>query len=299
MSHSHLSAGNFVSSSSRDLFAELGVSNPSFSSVPSDDDGPGSDMAEADANPRAMVISLDDSTSAEPNSDFNLGRVSVSEAQELFKAVHYFSHKDREEAVAERKRVQTLMDFIAAHGLSVQDVDKFAQTGKIESNVGKVFDDCPLAVAGPSSVSPERPLLFEGQLVPVTCVGEDNGLERAPLMVPSFSGHPIMCSADASKAGSKVNVEFDASAEDVAPHPAAGGPKTWSAVVSKNRGKNNLALTYHPPSSAEGKILIKPPIEVLKKGNQLWASSLVGYFLHSKLPYKVVEPIARRLWGNR
>lgn len=24
----------------------------------------------------------------------------------------------------------------------------------------------------------------------------------------------------------------------------------------------------------------------------------MGYFLHSKLPYKVVEPIARRLWGN-
>lgn len=27
--------------------------------------------------------------------------------------------------------------------------------------------------------------------------------------------------------------------------------------------------------------------------------SLVGYFLHSKLPYKLVEPIARRLWGNK
>lgn len=36
-----------------------------------------------------------------------------------------------------------------------------------------------------------------------------------------------------------------------------------------------------------------------ERGNQSWSSSLVGYFLHSKLPFKVVEPIAKRLWGNR
>lgn len=47
-----------------------------------------------------------------------------------------------------------------------------------------------------------------------------------------------------------------------------------------------------------GNILVQPPDDMLKRGNQIWSSSLVGYFLHSSLPFKVVEPIARRLWGN-
>lgn len=59
-----------------------------------------------------------------------------------------------------------------------------------------------------------------------------------------------------------------------------------------------VKLLVHPPFSEDGNILVKPPSDVLKHGNKLWPTSLVGYFLHSNLLFKVVEPIARRLWGN-
>lgn len=74
--------------------------------------------------------------------------------------------------------------------------------------------------------------------------------------------------------------------------------KSWSDIISKNTGSASLQLSFHLPTIVGDRILVRPPAEVLLRGNQLWASSLVGYFLHSKLPYKVVEPIARRLWGN-
>lgn len=39
-------------------------------------------------------------------------------------------------------------------------------------------------------------------------------------------------------------------------------------------------------------------MDILKKGTINWNSSLIGHFLHSKLPFKVVEPAAMRMWGN-
>lgn len=75
-------------------------------------------------------------------------------------------------------------------------------------------------------------------------------------------------------------------------------PKTWSNVISQNIGKSSRSLSFHPPITSNGDILVQVPDELLVRGNQFWSSSLVGYFLHSTLPYKVVEPIARRLWGN-
>lgn len=48
----------------------------------------------------------------------------------------------------------------------------------------------------------------------------------------------------------------------------------------------------------DGIITIKPPVNILKKGISLWSSSMVGFFLHSKLPYKLVDSVAHRLWGN-
>lgn len=68
--------------------------------------------------------------------------------------------------------------------------------------------------------------------------------------------------------------------------------------MAKNPGLTSRSLSFHPPSVENGNILVKPLVEVLKRGNLIWSSSLVSYFLHSSLPFKVVEPIARKLWGN-
>lgn len=37
---------------------------------------------------------------------------------------------------------------------------------------------------------------------------------------------------------------------------------------------------------------------MLKKGRDLCSNSLMRFFLHSKLPFKVVEPMVQKLWGK-
>lgn len=74
--------------------------------------------------------------------------------------------------------------------------------------------------------------------------------------------------------------------------------QTWSSIVARH-GNPSSKLDFFPPaSSSDGKIYIKPPMDVMKKGIDLWSSSLVGFFLQSKLPYSIVEPTAKRLWGH-
>lgn len=97
---------------------------------------------------------------------------------------HYFSSKDREEAISERKRIMQLMDFISAHGLSVNDVNAFVSEGKI-ANVEiapKVFDNIPSRM-GESPKAREANIsnsfFFGGYLVPISCVGEAELPERA------------------------------------------------------------------------------------------------------------------------
>lgn len=52
---------------------------------------------------------------------------------------------------------------------------------------------------------------------------------------------------------------------------------------------------FTPPVLEDGNILINPHVDVLRRDNQRWSFTLVDYFLHSTLPYKVVEPLERRL----
>lgn len=56
-------------------------------------------------------------------------------------------------------------------------------------------------------------------------------------------------------------------------------PKSWSSVVSHGGNVPSFTLDYFTPDSppsADGRVIIKPPSEVLKMGNNLWNSSLVG-----------------------
>lgn len=72
---------------------------------------------------------------------------------------------------------------------------------------------------------------------------------------------------------------------------------SWSFIVS-NEPSKRATLKLFPPSAEDGVISIKPPSVVFKRGLELWSNSLVGCFLHSKLPFKVVEPIDQKLWGS-
>lgn len=76
---------------------------------------------------------------------------------------------------------------------------------------------------------------------------------------------------------------------------------SWSSVVAKGPPKSGLVLEYFPPAPPlleDGPITIKPPAEVLQKGNNLWNNCLVGSFIHSRLPFKLVEESVQKLWGS-
>lgn len=61
-----------------------------------------------------------------------------------------------------------------------------------------------------------------------------------------------------------------------------------SEIVAGGSAKPNCSLSFFPPAMVNGSLTIKPPTEIRKKGNSLWSSSLVGFFLHSRLPFRVV-----------
>lgn len=72
---------------------------------------------------------------------------------------------------------------------------------------------------------------------------------------------------------------------------------SWSSIVAANSPRK-VSPKFFPPIVKDGVISIRPPLEVLRKGKDMWCNSLVGYFLHSRLPFKVVEPIVQKLWGS-
>lgn len=141
--YSHLSTGNLESSLACDVFSGLGVSNPNspsevefvrdalaptsfgdlsgsiFTNPSSPLVGNIIEMTESVAIPVPIPVSSGDSSSSDANLEVNLGPVLGAEAQDIFKAAHFFSRKDKDESITERKKNLHLMNFILALGLSI------------------------------------------------------------------------------------------------------------------------------------------------------------------------------------
>lgn len=233
VSHSHLSAGNSISSQSQDLFADYGISRPSSPSLSSPLVLSCEDMVESDANPQAVAISSGESTSSlNKELEVAVGPAMSAEAQDLFKAVHYFSSKDRDDALHERERNMKLLNFISAHGFSMSAVNAFVSEGTLSApeSARQVFDNIPNAVGEPSGAKPpstSSPSLFGGQLVPVSCVGEASQPMR-DLIPPILSPSPPI--------------------DGSVPSPILSGDRSsWSDVVAKNAASSSRSLSFFPP----------------------------------------------------
>lgn len=215
----------------------------------------------------ALDSSSEDSvarTQLDPSLEVNIGPALGVHAREIFVAAQHFSQKDRDEALFERRKNSHLMDFLSAHGISSSDVQAYLSEGKIQ-NLGHARQ-----VIAPISSSP-----LSGSAVNLSILGKGSDAFISNL-------RPISHAEEG----------------EISPPASVEVPKSWSAVVTKNLGKASRSLSFHPPVMENGDILVKPPDDMLARGNLIWSTSLVGYFLHSNLPFKVVEPIAKRLWGN-
>ena len=48
----------------------------------------------------------------------------------------------------------------------------------------------------------------------------------------------------------------------------------------------------------DGRVTVAPPLDVFEDGCEFWKSTLVGLFVGQKLPYPVVNSIAKRIWSS-
>lgn len=263
--YSHLSAGNSESSHPRDLLAEFGVSSQNTIN-----------MIESD--PVHLDVSIGSAESDESSVNGGLeGAVNpahASDLQDIVRAAQHFTQKDRLEAVAERKKSQDLIDFISAQGFSMNDVNSFLQGGsKIRQvNAHNMFVECPKSPLVPGRSSPE-------------------GI-RKDIVDPSLLPSAVM------EGGKAAVVCPNECADAKAGPPRDTQPPSWCEVVTGAKPNPSCTLSYFPPVLVDGAVTIKPPIDILKKGNSQWSTSLVGFFLHSRLPFKVVEETAFKLWNQ-
>ena len=78
-----------------------------------------------------------------------------------------------------------------------------------------------------------------------------------------------------------------------------GAPvKSWSNRFSMPV-KTGGPLQFYKPHSADGKIIARPPAEVVNEGIDMWKGCLVGQFLDKRLPFPVVRSLVNRLWGKK
>ena len=76
------------------------------------------------------------------------------------------------------------------------------------------------------------------------------------------------------------------------------------SVVDVKEGSKNIDfnpvrnLHFEPPTITDGRITVAPLRDVFDDGCELWKSTLVGHFVGQKLPYPVVNLIAKRIWGS-
>ena len=76
------------------------------------------------------------------------------------------------------------------------------------------------------------------------------------------------------------------------------------SVVDVKEGSKNIDfnpvqnLHFERPAITDCRITIAHPRDVFDVGYELWKSTLIGHFMGQKLPYHVVNSIAKRIWGS-
>ena len=74
--------------------------------------------------------------------------------------------------------------------------------------------------------------------------------------------------------------------------------KSWSNLFSLPV-KTSGPLHFYMPHCADGKIVARPPAEVVNEGIDMLKGCLVGQFLDKRLPFPVVRSLINRLWGKK
>lgn len=203
-----------------------------------------------------------------------------NQIHDILQAANSISKQERFDLVEERKKNRVLMDILAAHGLSVKDINRSAITGTVTPIViaRNVFDNSshppgtpyqafsghgsgcdPSPATAPMSVVSNplpRPTLSSPPpshlsdpvipLVDADILFEEGEISASAHKVFAISSKPSTAAALVSEIDS-VKVQNDG----LLPTPSGHAPKplvkSWSSVVSQGTGCSNLALSFFPP----------------------------------------------------
>jgi hypothetical protein len=85
---------------------------------------------------------------------------------------------------------------------------------------------------------------------------------------------------------------------------ATPGPSSYakaiqpsSPIVNEVRSPSLNPLQYMTPSIENGRVKVRPPVEVAIEGSEEWEASLVGYFVEKRLPFPVVNSVVQKIWS--
>lgn len=186
-------------------------------------------------------------------------------ANEAVKAAFSISKAERKELIETRHLVLELQSFMKSKGLTMAEFDK-DKVDKLDSfNAGL----------------PKFDRLVTGR--------DEYGL-------PIFSKLNEPTSSGVKNSQGKERCSGPGSATEI--NKQNMGNKSWRNVVQDSSSDATTKLQYFPPQQTTGGAtpIIRPPKEFLLSSQKTWDNSLVGYFVGSSLPFKLVEEEAKKLW---
>lgn len=249
----------------------------------------------------------------------------------ILRAAQHFAHHEREELIDQRRKNLELLAFLEAKGHSINDLNSFVSS--ISKGKSVLVDDnnfkslslkfstpnpmpIPFAPSSPKfpvSDFPPLPVLPNG-LAQEPVVTRSSPLSSCPLADPSPTPMDGMVSpATLHKSSTfpdfppkadlpKVDFTFSGAPRANVPSTSkdAHTPiRSWKNVLQTD-STSKITLNYFPPSieSNLDTVTISPPRDVLLKGSENWSSCIVGKFFSSRLPFKMVEEAANKMWNK-
>ena len=74
--------------------------------------------------------------------------------------------------------------------------------------------------------------------------------------------------------------------------------KSWKNLFSVPKQTNGM-LQFSRPQKTDGKFVVKPPVEAVMEGIDMWKRCVVGQFLDKRLPFPVVRSLINKMWGKK
>ena len=114
---------------------------------------------------------------------------------------------------------------------------------------------------------------------------------------PSLNGH-VTHPLNVMAVSKEKCVDEVCKSADVARSSYAHALGNSNGIGDHFSSSQSVALQFIKPNMVDGRIKVCPPLEVAEEGSVAWRNTLVGYFVGKKLPFKVVDSIAHKIWGR-